>query len=80
MGNASLVEQILEKHSFIIFSSIVVRIHDGEGLARQFFEVGHAEDERGGDGAGDAEFGGGGGLSMERGDRRKTRGEGGKEE
>ncbi len=69
MRNASLVEQILEKYPFIIFGFVVVRIHDREGFARQFFEVCDGEDERSGDGASDAELGGsgrGGGLSVER--------------
>jgi hypothetical protein len=67
--NASLVEQILEQHTLIIFGFIVVRIHDREGFARQFLKVRHSEHERSGDGTGDAEFGrsgGGGGLSVER--------------
>ena len=83
MGNASLVEQILEQYPFIIFGFIVVRIHDGEGFARHFFEVGHSEHERSGDGASDAEFGrsgGGGGLGVERDGRLGNGDDGGEEE
>jgi len=53
---SGLVEEFFEKHTFVRFLLLIVRIHDRESFPRHLFQISDGENERSGDSAADSEF------------------------